>query len=98
MIELLDLVRDMFVLAVSLVVPLAAAGVVGGLLGGLFVSYIGLQDQSIAALVRAASVVVALVVTGASMHGRAQEFASEAWSTLPALGRPAASLTAADGP
>ncbi len=98
MIELLDLVRDMFVLAVTLVVPLAAAGVVGGLLGGLFVSYIGLQDQSIAALVRAASVVVALVVTGASMHSRAQAFASEAWSTLPALGQPEPAPIVDDGP
>jgi type III secretory pathway component EscS len=87
MTELFDLVREMLVLAVYLVLPLAAAGLVGGIVGGLLVGLIGLQDQTTAMLVRAASVVLVLFVTGAAMRAEVETFATEAWAGLADLGR-----------
>lgn len=90
MTELFDLVREMLVLAVVLVLPLAAAGVAGGIVGGLLVALTGLQDQTVATLVRAASVVLALFVSGAVLRDEVQTFASDTWAGLADLGRPQA--------
>jgi type III secretory pathway component EscS len=87
MIDLLDLVREMLVLAVMLVLPLAAAALAGGIVGGLVVALTGLQDQTVAGLVRAASVVLALFVTGAAMHDHVRSFAASAWTELGEMGR-----------
>lgn len=87
MTDLFDLVREMLTLAVFLVLPLAAAALGGGIVGGLLVALTGLQDQAVATLVRAASVVLALFVTGAAMHDEVRSFASAAWAGLPEIGR-----------
>ena len=87
MTELFDLVREMLVLAIYLVLPLAAAGLVGGVVGGLVVGLIGLQDQTTAMLVRAASVVLALFVTGAAMRTEVETFATHTWAGLADLGQ-----------
>ena len=87
MTDLFDLVREMLVLAVFLVLPLAAAALVGGVVGGLVVALTGLQDQTVATLVRAASVVLALFVTGTAMHDEVRSFASTVWADLPEIGR-----------
>jgi type III secretory pathway component EscS len=89
MTDLFDLVREMLVLAVVLVLPLAAAALAGGVVGGLVVALTGLQDQAVAGLVRAASVVLALFVTGAAMQDDVRSFASNAWAGLADLGRDA---------
>jgi type III secretory pathway component EscS len=87
MTDLFDLVREMLALAVFLVLPLAAAALAGGIVGGLVVALTGLQDQTIAGIVRAASVVLALFVSGAAMHDEVRSFASDTWSGLAAMGR-----------
>lgn len=87
MTDLFDLVREMLALAVFLVLPLAAAALAGGIVGGLVVALTGLQDQTIAGIVRAASVVLALFVSGVAMHDEVRTFASDTWSGLAAMGR-----------
>ena len=82
MTELLDLVAEALTLAVSIVVPLAAAGLAGGVVGGLLAGLIGLQDQSIATLVRAASVVIALILVGGLLGERVEAFTARSWGDL----------------
>ena len=93
--ELFDLVREALMLAVTLVLPLALAALAGAVVGGLVVVVLGLQDQNIAALVRAASVVVTLILVGGALRDEVVGFTTDQWSTLAARGQQPPAL---DGP
>lgn len=84
--ELADVVMHALGLAVTVVVPLALAALAGGVVGGLAATLVGLQDQTVALLFRAASVVVALVLAGGLMAQRVQDYTRESWTGLAALG------------
>ncbi len=87
MTELFDLVRDMLLLAVTLLVPLVLAAAAGAVVGGLAVVYLGLQDQTLAAMVRGAAVVLAIVATGAAGFDHVAEFTRDSWSSLARVGQ-----------
>jgi len=87
MTELFDIVRDMLLLAVTVLLPLVLAGAAGAVLGGLVVMWLGLQDQALATMIRGIGVVVALVFTGAAAFDGAVEQTSEAWLHVEDLGR-----------
>ncbi len=84
---MLELVWEMMTLTLTLLVPLVLAGLAGGIVGGLFVGYVGLQDQAIAAMIRAASVIVAVVITGSAMYASVQEFTATAWAQIATIGQ-----------
>lgn len=88
MTELFDLVAEALMLAVTLVLPLALAALAGAVVGGLVVVLLGLQEQSIASLIRAGSVVVALLLVGGALRDQLVGFTATQWSTLAARGQP----------
>lgn len=85
MTELVDMVAEALGLAVTVVLPLALAGLAGGVVGGLLAALVGLQDQTVALLVRAAAVVVAIVLAGELLVDRVQSFTAQSWSRLAAV-------------
>ncbi len=87
MTELFDLVRDMLMLAVTVLLPLVLAGAAGAVVGGLVVLWLGLQDQSLATMIRGIGVVLALVFTGAAAFDGAVEQTIAAWAHVEDIGR-----------
>lgn len=87
MTELFDIVRDMLMLAVTVLLPLVLAGAAGAVVGGLVVMWLGLQDQGVATMVRGIAVVVALVFTGAAAFDGAVERTGVAWAHVEDIGR-----------
>lgn len=95
MTELFDVVRDMLMVAVTVLLPLLLAGVAGAVVGGLAVMWLGLQDQGLAAMIRGVAVVLALVATGAAAFDGAVAQTADAWSHVARLGQ--GSLSTDDG-
>ena len=87
MTEVLDLVRDGLVVVVMAAVPLLLAALVGGVTAGVVVALAGLQDPTIAAVFRAAGVIVALLLMAGTIAEQLRDFTDDAWSVLPRLGR-----------
>jgi flagellar biosynthesis protein FliQ len=87
MIEVLELVREGLALVVVAAIPLLFAALLGGVLAGVAVALLGLQDQTVAAVFRAAGVVIALLLVVDDLGEQLQTFTADAWATLPALGR-----------
>ncbi len=87
MTELFDLVRDMLMLAVTVLLPLVLAGAAGAVVGGLVVMWLGLQDQGLATMIRGLGVVLAVALTGAAAFDGAVEHTSEAWEHVEDIGR-----------
>ncbi|MCR9162209.1 MAG: hypothetical protein ACE37F_29135 [Nannocystaceae bacterium] len=87
MTELFDIVRDMLMLAVTVLLPLVLAGAAGALVGGLVVMWLGLQDQGLATMIRGLGVVLALVLTGAAAFDGAVQETSTAWQHVEDIGR-----------
>ena len=86
MTDVLDLARDGLVLAIALILPFVAAAVAGSVVAGLLTQLTGLQDQSVAALARAAAVLVGLWLVAASLGDQMIAFTGDAWSGLAAIG------------
>ena len=87
MTELLDLVRDMLMLAVTVLLPLVLAGAAGAVVGGVVVMWLGLQAQGWATMIRGIGVVVALVFTGAAAFDGAVERTRAVWFHVEDIGR-----------
>lgn len=87
MTELFDLVRDMLMLAVTVLLPLVLAGAAGAVVGGLVVMWLGLQDQGLATMIRGLGVVLAVALTGAAAFDGAVEQTSAAWEHVEDIGR-----------
>lgn len=87
MTELFDIVRDMLMLAVTVLLPLVVAGVAGAVVGGLVVLWLGLQDQGLATMIRGLSVLAALAFTGAAAFDGAVDQTASAWGHVEGLGR-----------
>lgn len=87
MTELFDLVREMLMLAVTLIVPLALAAAAGAVVGGLAIMGLGLQDQAVAGLLRAAAVVLAVGATGAAGFDQAVSLTRTSWEHIERVGQ-----------
>ena len=87
MTELFDLVRDMLMLAVTVLLPLVLAGAAGAVVGGLVVMWLGLQDQGLATMIRGLGVVLAVALTGAAAFDGAVQQTSAAWEHVEDIGR-----------
>jgi len=74
-------------LALGLVVPLAGAGALGGLLGALGARWLGVEEPGLAWIARAAAVLVFLTFAVAEVSDRVVDHAAKTWSTLGAIGR-----------
>ena len=85
--DLLELVREMLFLAVTLALPVAAAAMLGGIIGGLLVALVGLQDEVVAAMIRAVAVVLSLAVAGPTLAHHVRDFTAATWADLGELGR-----------
>ncbi|MBV1858779.1 MAG: flagellar biosynthetic protein FliQ [Nannocystaceae bacterium] len=92
MTELFDIVRDMLMVAVTVLLPLLLAGVAGAVIGGLVVVWLGLQDQGLATMIRGVCVLAALAFTGAAAFEGAVEETASAWAYVEGLGRDGVAL------
>ncbi len=94
--EVFDIVREMLLLAVTVLLPLVLAGVAGAVIGGLVVVWLGLQDPGLAAMIRGLSVLGALAFTGAAAFEGAVDQTAAAWGHVEGIGRDGVA-TNADG-
>jgi type III secretory pathway component EscS len=84
---LVDLVNDGLLSAVVWVLPLVAAAAAASIAAGWLAARMGLVDPALGLVMRAAFVILALVLVGRSIGQGVQAFAAETFSRLPALGR-----------
>lgn len=74
-------------LAVGLIVPIAAAAIGGTVLAAVLGRVLGLTEPGLAAILRAAAVVVALALVAADTGARLVDETTRAWSVLADIGR-----------
>jgi flagellar biosynthesis protein FliQ len=84
---LVDLVNGGLVSAVMLALPLFVAAAVASIAAGWLAARVGLVDPALGLVMRAAFVVLALVLVGRSIGADVQTLAEDTFARLPALGR-----------
>lgn len=82
-----EITRHALVLVVLLSAPVLAAGVIAGLVVGLFSSVTRIQDGLLASLPRLVAVALALLLTGAVGASAVVRFTHDLWSSIPLLVR-----------
>lgn len=85
--ELGPLVQEGLGLAVTAVVPLVLAGLVGSAVAGWLAVRMGLQDPVMTGVLRGLAVLAALVTTADELGDEARRLATETWGELAAAGR-----------
>jgi hypothetical protein len=85
--ELGALVQEGLGRAVLAVVPLVVAALLGSAVAGWLAVRIGLQDPTVAGVLRGLAVLGALVLVGDDLAADARSLAGAAWSELAAVGR-----------
>ncbi len=82
-----EITRHALVLVVSLSAPALAAGMIAGLVVGLFSSVTRVQDGLLASLPRLVAVALALALTGAAGASAVVRFTHDLWASIPTLVR-----------
>lgn len=82
-----QLVHDGFALVLGIALPMLAAALVGVLLAAAVARLMGVQDPASSAVARAAAILVALAVLGATWAEQVRGFAAQTWASLGAVGQ-----------
>jgi type III secretory pathway component EscS len=84
---LIDLVREAFVAAIVLALPLFVAALAAATVAGFVAARFGLQDPALGTVARAIAVVVTLVVIGGTLGADARRIGEDAFGRIAAIGR-----------
>lgn len=95
--SLADLVRDGLVASVVWALPLVAAALAAAVGAGWLAGRFGIADPSVSMIVRAAAVLVAVLLVAGSLADATVQWGTQTWEWLPQIGQGLGELPPAEG-